>query len=159
MSAVVLLTGLVIAVGVAGTVLPILPGLWLIWGACLVYGLLDGFGIAGWVAMGLITLVAFAGTAAGIVVPQRSAASVGLSVRGQLVALVFAVVGFFAIPVVGAVIGFVAGVFIVAYARSRDLRTAGTSTWASLKSFGLVAVLQFAAGLLMALVWLGWVVA
>lgn len=159
MSAVTFLTGLVVAVGVVGTVLPILPGLWLIWGACLVFGLLEGFGVAGLVAMAIITVLAAAGTAAGVVLPQRSASAIGMSVRDQLVALAFGIAGFFAIPVVGAVVGFVTGVFVVASLKTRDLRAASSWTWASLKSFGVVAAAQFGAGLLMAVVWVGWVIA
>ena len=53
----VAVVAIAMVMGLAGTVLPILPGLWLIWGAALVYGLVAGFGASGWVAMTLITAV------------------------------------------------------------------------------------------------------
>lgn len=159
MSPLVVSIGLVIAIGIAGTVLPVLPGLWLIWGTCVVFGLIDGFGVAGWIAMTVITALAAAGTLAGVVMPQRTATAGGLTLRDQLVAVAFAVVGFFVIPVVGAIAGFVAGVFVVALVRTRDAAGAIRSTWASVKSFGLVAVLQFGTGILMALAWVAWVIA
>ena len=54
----VVLVAIVMVIGVAGTVLPLLPGLWLIWAAALAYGLVDGFGMAGWISMTLITALA-----------------------------------------------------------------------------------------------------
>ena len=151
-----LLIGFVIAVGVLGTVVPILPGLALIWGAALAYGLAEGFGVVGWAAMAAITALAIGGLAAGIVMPQRAALAGGIGVRGQLVAVGLAIVGFFAIPVVGIAIGFVTGVYLVA--RRRYPERAWEVTRSTIRAMVLAAGVQFAAGVLMALVWLGWVV-
>lgn len=151
------LVGLVMAVGILGTVLPILPGLVLIWGAALVYGLVEGFGLIGWVAFGTISLIAAAGVAAGIVVPQRAAWAGGIGVGGQLLALALAVVGFFVIPVVGAGAGFVLGVYLVA--RSRHPEQAWSVTKSTLRSMVVAAGLQFVAGVTMTGVWLVWVFA
>lgn len=151
-----LLIGFVIAVGVLGTVVPILPGLALIWGAALVYGLAEGFGVVGWAAMAAITALAIGGVAAGIVMPQRAALAGGVGVRGQLIAVGLAVVGFFVIPVVGIAIGFVTGVYLVA--RRRYPERAWEVTRSTIRAMVLAAGVQFVAGVLMALVWLGWVV-
>lgn len=150
------LVGLVIAVGVLGTVVPILPGLALIWAAALVYGLAEGFGLAGWLAMTVITVLAVGGMAAGFVMPQRAALAGGIGVRGQLIAVGLAVVGFFVIPVVGIGIGFVTGVYLVA--RRRHPERAWEVTKSTVRAMVLAAGVQFAAGILMALVWLAWVV-
>jgi len=60
---------------------------------------------------------------------------------------VFGIVGFFVIPVVGAIVGFVLGIFVVELGRSRD----GSQAWTRTKD-ALVAVLhsmgiELAAGL------------
>lgn len=154
---VTLLVGLAIAVGVAGTLLPILPGLGLIWIAALVFGILEGFGIAGWTAMVIITGLAIAGTAAAIRVPQRAAAAGGISWKGQLLAVALAIVGFFVVPVVGAPIGFVAGVYLVA--RQQASTRAWEVTKSTLRALLVAAGLQFVAGLAMALTWVVWAVA
>lgn len=151
-----LLIGFVIAVGVLGTLVPILPGVALIWVAALVYGLAQGFGAVGWVAMTLITALAIGGVAAGIVMPQRAALAGGIGVRGQLIAVGLAAVGFFVIPVVGIAVGFVVGVYLVA--RRRHPERAWQVTTSTVRAMVLAAGVQFAAGVLMALVWLGWVV-
>lgn len=154
---VTVLVGLAIAVGIAGTLLPILPGLGLIWIAALVFGILEGFGLGGWTAMAVITGLAIAGTAAAIRVPQKAAAAGGISWKGQLLAVALAIVGFFVVPVVGAPIGFVAGVYLVA--RRRDPTRAWEVTRSTLRSLLVAAGLQFGAAIGMALTWLVWAVA
>jgi len=152
----VVLVAVIMVIGVAGTVLPILPGLWLIWAAALGYGVFAGFGIFGWIAMTVITALAVAGTAASFYLPQRSAASVGVPWWGQVFALVCAVVGFFLVPVVGAPVGFVAGILVVTLLSERHFQGALVATWATLKSMLMASGLQFAAGLAMVALWVIW---
>ena len=156
-TALVVLVAIVMVIGVGGTVLPILPGLWLIWAAALAYGLFGGLGAVGWVAMALITGLAAAGTASGVYLPQRTAASIGVPWWGQLTALVCAVAGFFIVPVVGAPLGFVVGILLVTLARERHVRGAVEATWGTLKALLLASGLQFAVGLAMVAVWVLWV--
>ncbi|MEA3501760.1 MAG: DUF456 domain-containing protein [Actinomycetota bacterium] len=153
----VVLVAVVMVIGVAGTVLPILPGLWVIWAAAVAYGILAGFGTGGWVAMALITILAIAGTASALYLPQRSAASVGVPWWGQLIALGFAVAGFFIVPVVGAPLGFVLGILLATVVRERHLAGALNATWATLKSMLLASGVQFAIGLMMMAIWVMWV--
>ena len=153
----VVLVAIVMIIGVAGTVLPILPGLWLIWAAALAYGLYDGFGVGGWIVMVLITGLAAAGTASGVYLPQRKAASIGVPWWGQLTALVCAVAGFFIVPVVGAPLGFVVGILLVTLVRERHVQGSLEATWATLRTMLLASGLQFAVGLAMAALWVAWV--
>lgn len=155
----VVVVGVAIAVGIVGTIAPVLPGLWLIWAACLVYGLIAGFGTVGWIAMGVITVIATGATAAGFVLPQRGATGAGVSPLGQVLAFILAIAGFFIVPVVGAPIGFALGILVAALAQSRRLGPAWTMTLSTLKSMLLASGVQLAGGLAMALVWVGWVVA
>ena len=152
----VVLVAVFMVIGVGGTVLPILPGLWLIWAAALGYGVFAGFGVVGWIAMTVITALAVAGTAASLYLPQRSAASVGVPWWGQVFALVCAVAGFFLIPVVGAPVGFVVGILAVTLLRDRHVQGALTATWVTLKSMLMASGLQFTAGLAMVALWVIW---
>ncbi len=154
----VVLVAIVMVIGVAGTVLPILPGLWVIWIAAAVYGILAGFGPGGWIAMAVITALAIAGTTAALYLPQRSAASVGVPWWGQVIALGFAVAGFFVVPVVGAPLGFMMGILLTTIARERHLGGALKATWATLKSMLLASGLQLASGVAMTVVWMVWVI-
>lgn len=156
---VVVVVGVVIAVGIVGTIAPVVPGLWLIWAACLAYGLITGFGTVGMIAIGVVTVIAAGATAAGFVLPQRGAAGAGVSPLGQVLALILAVVGFFVVPVVGTPIGFAVGILIAALVQSKRLGPAWRMTQSTLTSMLLASGVQLAGGLAMALVWVGWVVA
>lgn len=154
---VTLLIGLAIAVGVAGTLLPLVPGLGLVWLAAVAFGLIEGFGTVGWVSIGVITGLAAVGTVAGVRVPQRAAAAGGIGWRGQLTAVALAVVGFFVIPVVGAGVGFVGGIYLVA--RSKNPGRAWQITKSTLRSLFVATGVQFVTALAMAGTWLIWVAA
>jgi len=155
-TALVALVAIAMVIGVAGTVLPILPGLWLIWAAALGYGMFGGFGVGGWIAMTIITILAIAGTASGVYLPQRKAASIGVPWWGQLIAFVCAVAGFFIVPVVGAPLGFVVGILLVTLSRERHFQGALVATWETLKSMLLASGLQLVAGMAMVVLWVIW---
>lgn len=154
----VIVVAVTMAVGIVGTVLPIVPGLWLIWLAALGYGFVAGFGWSGLGAMAVITALALAGTAASFYLPQRGAAGAGVPWWGQLVALATGVVGFFLIPVVGALFGFALGILVVSLLQTREVGSAWSATKATLRGMLVASGVQLAAGVLMAVVWVGWVV-
>ena len=93
-------------VGTVGIVVPVLPGLIVVWAATLVWALERQDG-PGWVVFGLATLVYAVGLVAKYVVPGRRMRTAGVDGVVVAVALVVAVVGFFVVPVVGAPLGFV----------------------------------------------------
>lgn len=153
---VIVFVAVIMVIGLAGTVLPILPGLWLIWAGAMGYGVFAGFGIRGWVAMVLVSVLAAVGTASAVYVPQRKASSVGVPWWGQALALVGAVAGFFLVPVIGAPLGFVVGILMVTLVRERHFQGALAATWATVKSMLLASGVQFGAGLVMVAVWAFW---
>ena len=150
------LIGIVIAVGIAGVVLPVLPGLWLIWGAALVYGFLVGFNGWAWPAMVAMTALAATGTATIYYLPAKKTGEVGIPGWGQLVIAASAIVGFFVIPIVGAIVGLVVGTLGVAVIVERDLRNAGSTAWSMLVEILKAAAIQLAIALAMAVVWGAW---
>jgi uncharacterized protein YqgC (DUF456 family) len=151
--------GLVMAVGLVGSVLPFVPGLVLVWGAGLVYGFVAGFGTVGGVAFAVMTVLLLAGTLAQVVLPTRRGAARGAS-RGVLLAgALGGVVGFFVVPVLGLPLGAVAGVLVAEHQRSGDWARAWDLTKSVLVGFGLGALAEFAAGLAMIIAWVVWVVA
>ena len=153
------LVAVAIAVGIAGTVVPFVPGLGLVVAAALVYGIAEGFDAVGVAAFGTIVALAAGGTFAGIALPRRAAGGAGAPRSSLLVGAIGAVVGFFAVPVVGLPLGGAVGIFVGELARSGDRVVAWRTTKATLKGFGLATLVQLAAGLTMAGVWVVWVVA
>jgi uncharacterized protein len=148
------LAALVIVVGLAGTVVPVLPGLLLVWGGIAGWALLDGGGWIRWVVVVVAGAVAVAGYVLATLVPGRRASDAGAPDWVLLAGAVGMVVGFFVIPVVGAIVGGVGGVLVAEYARTRELRSAWRVTLETLKGFGIGAALQLFAGLVMTGVWL-----
>ena len=151
------LVAVAIAVGVAGTIVPLVPGLGLVAAAALAYGVIEGFGAVGTVAFVVILALGVAGTAAGVVLPHRAAGRAGAPRSSLLLGAVGAVIGFFAVPVVGLPLGGVAGIYLGERLRTGDGATAWVATRATLKGFGVAALVQLAAGLAMAAVWVVWV--
>jgi uncharacterized protein YqgC (DUF456 family) len=149
----------VMVLGLAGTVLPILPGLWLIWAGAVGYGLALDFGVVGWVAMVLITALAAGATAAGLRLPQRQATDIGLGWWSQAIAAGCAVIGLFVIPIVGAPLGFIVGVVASVVVETRDLRTVLPSAWRIIRSMLIASGIQLATGTGMIAIWVAWAVA
>lgn len=143
---------IVMLVGLVGVVVPVFPGLVLVAGAGLVWALQRG-GVTAWVVFAVMALVGVAGITLASVLPARRAAAGGAP--GWVVAAGAAglVVGFFLIPVVGALIGFPVGVFLAELVRQRHLGSAWRATWEALKGVGLGIALQLAAGVVMIAVW------
>lgn len=146
------------AIGLTGTVLPVVPGLVLVWLAGLLYGLGDGFGTVGVVALVVMGALAVAGVVVGTVLPHRRAGAAGAGGSSLALAAVLGVIGFFVVPVVGAPLGAVVGIYAGEQLRTHDRHLAWRATRATLAGFGLGALVQLAAGMLMILVWVMWVV-
>ncbi len=148
-----LLVGLVMAVGVVGCVVPVLPGLLLIAAAALVWALYEQDPLS-WVVFAAMLAVLGVGTVAKYVLPARNLAAVGAPRSTLLVGAVSAVVGFFVIPVVGLPIGGIAGVFLAEFHRlDGDRAAAWRSTWVTIKAVGLGILLELAAALVAVAIW------
>lgn len=158
MTGLVPLLGLVMAVGAVGTIVPLVPGVSLVWGAGLVYGLDRGFGAVGVVAFALMTGLAVAATVAGYVVPKRWATGAGASRASVWLGVAGAVVGFFVVPIVGLLIGGVLGIYVGERQRTGDTDAAWRATRATITGFGIAALVQFSAALSMIAVWVVWVI-
>jgi len=146
----------VMLVGLAGTLLPILPGIVLMWGATIAYGFAVGFGGVAIPVIIIASLLTIIALASGFVLPKRAAEEAGASNRSQWFAAIGAIIGFFVIPIVGAIIGAVAGIALSEYQRTGDWAATRRSTIGIAKGFGLSALAQFSLGFLMLVVWLAW---
>ena len=147
----------VMALGLAGTVLPFIPGLGLIWLAGFVYGLVTGFDVLAIAVLGVMSTVGIAGALAGVLVPRRHAAASGAGPSSVWLGALFGVIGFFVVPVIGFLIGGVFGVYLGEQLRTGDRRVAWRRTRATLVGFGFAALVQLGAGTVMVLSWVVWV--
>lgn len=148
------LVGLVMVVGIVGILLPVLPGLLLIWAAGLWWTIADGGGPARWTVLAVMTGLLAVGTVAKYVLPARSAAARGAPLGTLAIGAVGAVIGFFVIPVVGVIVGGVLGIYLAEYARLREPGPAWDSTRAALVAIGIGLLIELTAGVLMFGTWL-----
>ena len=153
MSGLEVVLAVVMLAGLVGVVVPILPGLLLIVGASVVWAVADP-GPVTWIVAGVVAAIGLAATVAGAVLPARRAAATGAP-RSTLVAgAAGMVVGFVALPVVGALVGFPAGVYVAERLRLRDGRAARATTLATLRGIGVGIAVQLVAGVAMIGIWL-----
>lgn len=146
-----LLVGATIVLGLVGIVVPVLPGSTLILGAVLVWALSDGSGAA-WSVFALAATVLVLGAIVKYVVPGRGLRANGVTNRSMVVGGLLGLVGFFVVPVVGLVLGFLAGVYL-SEARRVGRHLAWPSTVAAMKAVGLSVLVELVAGVLAAVVW------
>jgi hypothetical protein len=133
--------------------LPAIPGLLLCWGAVLVWALVERTVVA-WAVLVLATLLLATSQVVKYLVPGRRLRSAGVPWGSLLAGGVLAVVGFFLIPVVGAVVGFVGGVYGAERLRLGTHAAAWPSTVRALQAVGLSMLIELVAGLLIGTAWL-----
>jgi uncharacterized protein YqgC (DUF456 family) len=150
--------GIVMLVGLVGVIVPVFPGLILVIGAGFVWALQRG-GPGAWVVFAIIAAVGIAAIAASSVLPARRASSAGAPAWVVAAGAVGLVVGFFVVPVIGALIGFPAGVFVAELVRHRRPGPAWRATWDALKGVGIGIAIQLGAGVVMIGVWVAAVLA
>ncbi len=148
------LVGLVMLVGVVGVLVPVLPGLLLVWAAGLAWVWLDGGGVARVAVAVVLTVLLVGGGIAKYVLPARSATGAGAPRSTLVLGAAGATVGFVVVPVVGLVLGGVLAVYLAELRRLRDGSAAGRSTWAVLRAIGIGVLVELAAAVLMVGAWL-----
>lgn len=155
----VLLKGLtltVMLIGLLGLVVPIMPGLVIIWVAALGYGLFAGFGTLGWVMFALITVLMIVGSVVDNILMGAKAHESGAPWWVVLVALAAGILGNFALPIIGGLVAALLALFLVEYIRRKDAKEALKSMKGMLIGCGWAFVIRFIMGLFMIGFWLIW---
>lgn len=139
-------------VGLLGIVVPLLPGSSLVALGLLIWAIATG-GAAWWVfAAALAAMVLAWGVK--YLVGGRTMARAGVGKWSLVAGGVLGIVGFFVIPVIGLLIGFVGGTFAAEAFRLRDARAGWTAALAATKAAGLLILIELAGALLAVGIWL-----
>lgn len=152
------LVGLALLVGAAGIVVPILPGTVLAVVALLGWALFTGGAVA-WSAFAIAVVVIGLGQVLKYLLPHKSMTAAGVPGRSIVVGGLAAIAGFFLIPVVGLVVGFIGGVYVAEHLRLSDWTAARSSTWVAMKATGFSILIELGALMVAATVWAAAVVA
>jgi uncharacterized protein YqgC (DUF456 family) len=125
----------VVVVGLGGIIVPVLPGLTLQILAVVLWAFVETSTL-GWLVAAVCFVVAATASVLKYTRPGRRLRESGVPTWVLALAVAAGVVGFFAIPVIGAVIGFVATLYVFERARTGRERA-----WPSTKT-ALVAIAQ-----------------
>ena len=147
-----ILVAVAIAVGLVGVLVPLLPGTLLVYAAIAVWAFVEQ-NTVGWVVLGVVTAILAATMAIKYLWPVKRMRAADVSPTTLAAGAVAGVIGFFVIPVLGLLIGFVLGVYLAELAHRRDQRRAWASTVHAVKGAALSVGVELAGGLLATAAW------
>jgi uncharacterized protein YqgC (DUF456 family) len=149
-TAVAVISGVIIFIGLFGIVIPVIPGIILCWIGVVVWALFGGGGWFKWLVLAAASVIALLGTVVKYTWSARSLKRTGVPTRSIVVGAVLGIIGFFAIPILGLPLGFVFGIWLSEQIRLRDGSQAWRATVQAVKAVGLAILVELAAGLFIA---------
>jgi uncharacterized protein YqgC (DUF456 family) len=144
---------LVMLVGMAGILVPVLPDVPIIWLAALGYGLVEGFD--GWpdaIAMLVLTVLMVLAIIVDLTLGAAGAAKKGASWQAIAASLVGGLIGLLFFPPLGALLGALLGVFIVEYQRRNQN---AQEAWEAVKGYAMGCGWSVVVRVLIAIVMIG----
>jgi len=142
--------------GLFGLIIPIMPGLVIIWVAALGYGIAAGFGTLGWIMFAIISLLMAAGSVIDNVLMGTQARQSGASWVSIAAALVFGIAGNFVLPVIGGLIAALLALFVAEWIRRKNWRESLKSVRGMAWGCGWAFVIRFIMGTVMIGLWMIW---
>jgi len=142
--------------GLFGLVIPVVPGLVIIWVAALGYGIAAGFGTLGWIMFAIISLLMVAGSVIDNVLMGTQARQSGASWVSIAAALVFGIAGNFVLPVIGGLIAALLALFVAEWIRRKNWRESLKSVGGMAWGCGWAFVIRFIMGVVMIGLWMIW---
>ncbi|MFE7840193.1 DUF456 domain-containing protein [Streptomyces sp. NPDC057474] len=149
-----LLVAVVLLLGLCGVLVPGVPGSWLVWAGVMWWALEDPRPIAWWVLVGT-TVVLLLSRAVRWGLPPRRLAESGATPRMAVYAGAGALLGFLLLPVLGAIPGFVGGIYLSERLRLGHHGAAKDATRTAMRSGGSSVLAELFACLLVAGAWVG----
>ncbi len=152
------ITLIIMLVGLFGLIVPIFPGIVVIWLGALAYGVVTGFTTLGWVLFAFLTVLMIIGATIDNVLMNASAHKEGASCLSLVLAMVGGIVGTIVFPPFGGLIAAPLVVLVVEYIRKQDLRKALDALRGMAVGWGASFVVRFMLGLAMIGIWLVWAI-
>lgn len=149
-----LLVGVVLLLGLCGVLVPGVPGSWLVWAAVMWWALQDPQPLAWGVLVGATVVLLLSQVVRWALPPRRLRAS-GATPRMAVYAGLGALAGFVLLPVVGAVPGFLGGIYLSERLRLGRHGEARAAVRTAMRSGGWSVLAELFACLLIAGAWLG----
>jgi uncharacterized protein YqgC (DUF456 family) len=145
---------LIMVVGLIGCVLPVVPGLPIVWLGALYYAWQTGFSQVGILTLALLFVLMLVGATANIWMGSLGARSGGASPWSSLLGLLLGMVGLLVFNLPGMIIGSLLGVAVPELLRHRDWRQTLRASGGYLLAWALASVVEVGIGLLIVLFFL-----
>lgn len=143
-------------ISLCGLIVPVFPGLIVVWLLALLYGILTGFGMLGAVLFGIITALAILGEVSDNLLMGKKAKQHGARWRSIAIAFITGIVcSIIFTPLIG-IVATLGGLFLAELFFSRDHRKALAVTKAMAIGWGWAFVARFGVGLMMIALWAIW---
>ncbi|AKC40789.1 Protein of uncharacterised function (DUF456) [Mycolicibacterium phlei] len=149
-----LLVALGIAIGMVGIVVPMVPGTTLVVLSIGAWALIESSTKA-WVVLGIVVALAVVTTVVKYVWPAARMREAGVPTLSLMLGGAVAIIGFFIIPVVGLVIGFVLGIYLAEFLRRSSQKQAWAATVTAVKAVATSIGIEMAGAMVSAGIWLG----
>lgn len=150
------LTQLFMLVGLVGLVVPVFPGLLVMWLAALGYGLVTRFETVGIIVFSLLTILMLVGSTVDNLVMGAGARKGGAAWLSIGVALAAGVIFTFVFPPIGGIIAAPLAVLLFEYLRVRDWQKAWQALRGLATGWGLAYFLRMGIGIIMMVLWWIW---
>ncbi len=137
-----------------GTLIPIIPGVLLMWVIVFVYAWADGFTAVSTTAIIFVSLIALVTGTSDIWLTLFGAKKGGASLKSMLVGTIGAVVGSFVLPILGTIAGYIAGLLLGEYWQHGDWETAKRAGFGGLAGWGIATIIQFIGGVFIFVIFL-----
>lgn len=141
-----------LVVGLVGTIIPLVPGTLLVWLVVLLYGLATDFSSISMTAFVVITLIALVTGTADIWMPLLGSRKTGAGGRSMVYGVIGAIVGTFALPLLGTIIGYALGILLGEFQTHRDWNLAFKSSLGGIAGWGLATAVQLGGALLILII-------
>ncbi|MBC8265267.1 MAG: DUF456 domain-containing protein [Anaerolineales bacterium] len=155
-----LLLNLLILLGMlvtlCGLIVPVFPGLIVIWLLALLYGIISGFGTLGAVLFVIITVLAILGEISDNLLMSKKARQEGARWLSIAIAYIAGIVGSIVFSPLGGIAAALGTLFLVEFISSRDHRKALAVTKGMAIGWGWAFVLRFGVGLMIIALWAIW---
>ncbi len=138
---------LFILVGVVGIIVPVLPGMILVWLSVLVFAWLSDFQTVSLWVLAVVTGIALVTGTASIWLPYLGAKKSGAAKRAIFLGFIGAIIGTFVMPLVGTIIGYGLGILVGEMLKHRDFQLAVKSSVGGVAGWGAATIVELAGAL------------
>ena len=152
-TSITVITGVVMFFGLLGLLVPIFPGLVIIWLAALAFGLVHGFTTAGWILFFVMTLLAVVGSLADNVLMGAKALEHGASKRSIFLTLVVALLVSFFLSPIGGLLSAPLALYLLEKGNGHTKEEAWAITRGLMTGWGWAFVVRFGLGIVMIVLW------